>query len=427
MILRVLLLLLAVAGSAQAITWPGGVPVNVTPGPFGSNVSDVTWNPLTKTLWTVENSPGIFRKSIIDSVTSQWVVVQSWQPGSDIEAIAIRDFNDASIFLGVERDNVNHRLIREYSLAPLALLRSWDLLPMLFGMANEGLEALTFVPDAALTAMGFVDSTGAPYTASHFGTGGLFFAGHQTNAKIYVFDIDRTNLGINLPFVHVTTIPTNQTEIASLTFDRDTGLLYAWHDAAINRLQVFCPDGNGHFTRIVRYENPFPNDWNIEGIAFVDRTKCANGKRSILFTRDQNGSNDPSLYEDTQFPCYCAAELAATGGEDGHLLQCQPITTSVGDPSAVPRVVLHANVPNPFNPTTTIVYELQQPEVVRLAVYDITGRHVRTLVEATATAGRHTVRWNGHDRNDRPIPSGIYLCRLQTPSVTQTRRLVCIR
>jgi hypothetical protein len=66
MTLRVLLLLLAVAGSAEAITWPGGVPVNVTPGPFGSNVSDVAWNPLTKTLWTVENSPGIFRKSIID-------------------------------------------------------------------------------------------------------------------------------------------------------------------------------------------------------------------------------------------------------------------------------------------------------------------------------------------------------------------------
>src|SRR5262245_24125754 len=99
MFLRVVLLLLAVAGSAQAITWPGGVPVNVTPGPFGSNVSDVAWNPLTKTLWTVENSPGIFRKSTYDSVNARWVVAQSWQPGEDIEAIAIRDFSDTSVFI----------------------------------------------------------------------------------------------------------------------------------------------------------------------------------------------------------------------------------------------------------------------------------------------------------------------------------------
>jgi hypothetical protein len=312
----------------------------------------------------------------------------------------------------------------------LTLLRSWDLLPMLFGLANEGLEALTFVPDAALTAMGFVDSTGTPYTTSHFGTGGLFFAGHQTNAKIYVFDIDRTNLGLNLPFVHVTTITTNQTEIASLTFDRDTGLLYAWHDAAINRLQVFAPDGAGHFARIVRYENPFANDWNIEGIAFVDRTKCANGKRSILFTRDQSGSSDPSLYEDTQFPCYCSAQVppVTDGSQDGALRPCVSRSPRRWTRRADRRPrVLHGNIPNPFNPQTSIVFELQQPESVRLAIYDIAGRHVRTLMEERATAGRHTVRWNGRDRNDRPIPSGVYLCRLQTPTMTQTRRLVCVR
>jgi hypothetical protein len=267
--------------------------------------------------------------------------------------------------------------------------------------------------------MQFVDSSGEPYLASQFGTGGLFFVGHQFTGQIFVFDIDRTNTGIDLPFVHVRTIGTNQTEIASLTFDRDTGLLYAWHDATIDRLQVFAPDGDGHFVSVADFENPFPADWNTEGVAFVDRTNCANGRRSILFTRDQPGTSDPSLYEDTQFPCYCS--------EDGTLHTCETMPTSVGDGAPAARAVLHSNIPNPFNPTTSIGFELEQSESVQLAIYDVGGRHVRTLVSGPTTAGQHTVRWNGTDQQGRPIASGIYLCRLQTPSVTLTRRLVCIR
>ena len=74
--------------------------------------------------------------------------------------------------------------------------------------------------------------------------------------------------------------------------------------------------------------------------------------------------------------------------------------------------VLHGNYPNPFNPTTTIRYEIATPGSVSLTVYNVLGQEVAELVSGSQRAGVYEVRWDGTDASGRVAASGVYLYRL---------------
>ena len=97
--------------------------------------------------------------------------------------------------------------------------------------------------------------------------------------------------------------------------------------------------------------------------------------------------------------------------------------------SAVPidDFALGANQPNPFNPETTLRYALPEAQPVRLTVYDMLGQQVRVLVDGEQPPGWHQVVWDGRDQVGRPVASGIYLYRLQTPQFAQTRKMILLR
>jgi hypothetical protein len=79
-------------------------------------------------------------------------------------------------------------------------------------------------------------------------------------------------------------------------------------------------------------------------------------------------------------------------------------------------------MPNPFNPTTTISYELAKSGHATLEVYDVSGRLVTTLVDGKMTPGRHKVTWEAAN-----VASGIYFYRLTAGSFQQTRKLVLLK
>lgn len=83
--------------------------------------------------------------------------------------------------------------------------------------------------------------------------------------------------------------------------------------------------------------------------------------------------------------------------------------------------------PNPFNPSTMIMYELATPGHVTIAVYDVGGRLVRTLVDGHVGPGRHEVMWNGLDGSGNTAASGVYFYRLTTPGLVDTRKMVLLR
>ncbi|MDH3252682.1 MAG: T9SS type A sorting domain-containing protein, partial [Ignavibacteria bacterium] len=100
----------------------------------------------------------------------------------------------------------------------------------------------------------------------------------------------------------------------------------------------------------------------------------------------------------------------------------------VDHPDPIPETfALYQNFPNPFNPSTEIMYDVAQPVTVTLSVHDLLGRSIRSLVSGPQYAGRYLVRWAGDDDKGSRVASGVYLYRLQAGSFVQTRRLVLLR
>ncbi len=88
---------------------------------------------------------------------------------------------------------------------------------------------------------------------------------------------------------------------------------------------------------------------------------------------------------------------------------------------------LSQNYPNPFNPVTRIGYYVDRDDDVSLRIYDVAGRHVRTLMERQLPPGEYVEIWNGVDEQGDPVASGIYFYRLRIGKTTMTRRMVLIR
>jgi hypothetical protein len=94
-----------------------------------------------------------------------------------------------------------------------------------------------------------------------------------------------------------------------------------------------------------------------------------------------------------------------------------------------PRVTsLHQNVPNPFNPTTTIKFDLARDGNVKLQVFDVAGHLVRTLADQKMAKGfNQAVTWNGLDEKGLRVPSGVYFYQLVTDDYTATKKMVMLK
>ena len=96
-----------------------------------------------------------------------------------------------------------------------------------------------------------------------------------------------------------------------------------------------------------------------------------------------------------------------------------------GDLPLVSR--LHGNYPNPFNPRTTIKFDLKQSGPVDLAVFDVAGRLVKRLVQQEVPAGIHETIWEGKDTGGREAAAGVYFFRLKTRDMIDTKRMTLIK
>ena len=103
------------------------------------------------------------------------------------------------------------------------------------------------------------------------------------------------------------------------------------------------------------------------------------------------------------------------------------VSTSSIIPAAPTRSGLDLNFPNPFNAHTQIAYRLASPGPVRLAIYNVLGQPVRTLVNQFQPAGFYQVPWDARDQWGTALSAGVYLTRLRHPDGTQTRRLLYLK
>lgn len=201
-------------------------------------------------------------------------------------------------------------------------------------------------------------------------------------------------------------------------------------------------DGGGSWTGPVRFPGL------VRAIHFVDSNLgYAVGEGGVVFYTTDGGSEWSRLHSGTNINLYSIAFTSAlTGwitGENGALLKttnggldtskivCTPPDTLPEPPEYWPpptSFTLYQNAPNPFKEYTAIDYVINGRGRVTLKVYDLIGRHVRTLVDAAQSEETiYTVRWRGENAAGKRLPAGIYFYRFEAGRLTQTKKMILLR
>lgn len=110
-----------------------------------------------------------------------------------------------------------------------------------------------------------------------------------------------------------------------------------------------------------------------------------------------------------------------------HLQWENSIHTANSNTEAVATSPILINYPNPFNPETTIEYEILKGGKVELTVYNIKGQKVNTLINKYKPKGNHQVVWNGKDNRGKSVASGVYFYRLTTGKSTLTNKMILMK
>ena len=135
------------------------------------------------------------------------------------------------------------------------------------------------------------------------------------------------------------------------------------------------------------------------------------------------------FFDVTEEGYYCVVvyRVGQGGGPLEYRLNGSNSVTAVGE-GGVPQATQVAGAyPNPFNPQTTVAFELARADHARVIIYDLQGRVIRRLVDESLPAGRHTAIWQGRDDNGRGVASGVYFARLESSSGQDMTKLVLVK
>lgn len=130
------------------------------------------------------------------------------------------------------------------------------------------------------------------------------------------------------------------------------------------------------------------------------------------FTSDESDVEEGFYVDDVSVSC---GATPATAGVPG------------GAPAGEGPITLFQNHPNPFRLSTTIAFTLARPGRVMLAVYNIQGRRIRTLLDGASFEGDHTVSWDGTDELGADVAAGVYMYRLVCDEHEETRKMILVR
>ncbi len=149
-----------------------------------------------------------------------------------------------------------------------------------------------------------------------------------------------------------------------------------------------------------------------------------NGEQDVYYTRiGDYDCNTNGIGDAIDIGAGTSLDIDMNGIPD----ECEDFVTAAS-PADMPSYALYQNVPNPFNPSTTIRFDVPPGGGhVRIQIFDVGGRLMTTLIDRDETAGLKTVAWNGKGRDGHTVPSGLYFYRLEAPRFSQTRKMLFIK
>lgn len=135
---------------------------------------------------------------------------------------------------------------------------------------------------------------------------------------------------------------------------------------------------------------------------------------------------DLALFDNLPVEVNYAEEIrlydASPENNEGALLSYTQNMASDELQNKIERYALYAAYPNPFNPTTTIAFDLPQRSFVEMKIYDISGRKVQTVISQNLEAGSHQAVWDGRDQAGNQVASGVYLYRIRAVPSASTQQ-----
>jgi hypothetical protein len=244
----------------------------------------------------------------------------------DAEGVTVAgDDSTGGVYVSTERNNAASGVSRPSvlrfdvtgSATSLQATREWNLAPDFPGLgANAGLEGITWIPDSALVAGGFVDATtGSVYDPAGYGahTGGLFFVGVEGTASVYAYALEDDG-----SFARVATIDVKQdvrfSLVADVQYDADRGVLWVVCDEACDgRIAEYRLDATGEFAVATVYARPSgTKNYANEGFAVADDSQCRSGSKPTFYA-DDNDTDGVSLRMGS-ITCTDPAVAPGTGG-----------------------------------------------------------------------------------------------------------------
>jgi hypothetical protein len=168
-----------------------------------------------------------------------------------------------------------------------------------------------------------------------------------------------------------------------------------------------CPDDDFQYFRVYRSDDP----------EFVPSAE------TLVHSTTSTDWNDPEY--DGWNVHYKITALDHADNESDHT---GAGTTTAVKEEAIPRAfALYQNVPNPFNPVTTIAFDIPARTNVSLVIYSVTGSVVRTLVDGEMAPGCKRVTWDGNGTSGAAVASGVYFYRLKTAGFNETKKMILLR
>ncbi|MCL2065056.1 MAG: carboxypeptidase regulatory-like domain-containing protein [Candidatus Cloacimonetes bacterium] len=127
---------------------------------------------------------------------------------------------------------------------------------------------------------------------------------------------------------------------------------------------------------------------------------------------------------------YTYSVTAVYGEQESDPITSEPIDiiSSIGDDPQIPVVTaLTGNIPNPFNPSTMISFDLATDGHVKIDIFNIRGQKIKTLVDENLRSGKYSSEWMGDDDYGRTVSSGVYFYQMQTEDYSNIRRMVLLK
>jgi hypothetical protein len=306
-------------GTPPSSAWPGpnaAMGVDDASAGLAGNASGLVWHPSTSggALFSVNNNPPRLHRLVRDGASGRFIndpigwstprdlTFPSGSGDPDAEGVTIAAYDEPFVYVVSETSALIGRTsFLRYDLnddtSPLPATHEWNVSVDLAGLgvlpgSNSGFEAITWIPDADLTAGGLLHGdTGEPYDPADYPdhAGGLFVGGVEADGRVFAFP-----LMLDGTFERVAEIESELPEVMPLEYDREERVLLigcdnncdnAIHVALLDNVPGSLTQGTFVVTNKIVRPSSLPNS-NQEGIALADVASAVNGMRPFFWIRD---------------------------------------------------------------------------------------------------------------------------------------------